>query len=459
MNPSTNNGLPASPDDERRLLSCVFIDGADTFARAQNAGVTGATFHDPRNRTIYSAMQALQASGAVIGLDTVASQVQALGQLEAMGGWAHLIASSNAEATTAYADQYITRIRNLEVLRGVITESTALISACHGLQAEAPSTVIDPAITRLLSIAAGLGTTQEQPWDSVVGQAGAMLEEIIKAGGVPEKQSIRWPWPRMDERFNPMQRSQLIVIAARPSVGKSSLARPIALAAAIRRHSVYFVTLEVNPERVPLQMAAALSKIGLREVNKAHVKDQDDMRRALQSLHGLGITISKRDRNIARICGRARALKAQGKLDLLIVDHGLLLEDVANARSSELISAISTVTKALKTLATELEIVVILLWQLNRNSVADDNREPHLSDLRGSGSLEEDADKVLLLHRPNEDPLTHQPQLPTMTTEFRPRFFTNIIQAKGRDDGTSLMSFYFDRRTARFNDIQDEKTT
>ena len=447
------NALPCSTDDERRLLSCCFIDGAESFSKAINAGVATLTFTDPRNRAVFSAMASVAASGGQVAPDSVASVLQSRNQVDEAGGWNHLMDVSRAEATTSNVDQFIKRLRNLEVLRGVITEAERLAMACRSLKDDDPSTVIDPAVSRLLATASGLGGSQDASWSEVVSKAGAMLEDIIKDGGVPEHLSVRWPWKRMDELFNPMQRGQLVVLAARPSVGKSSLARPIALHAAKAGKQVYFVTLEVNPERVPLQMASSMARLGLREANRAHKRDQDDLRNALKALHGLGITISKRDRSIARICGRARALKAQGKLDLLIVDHGLLLDDVAKARKDETLVSISQVTKALKSLATELEVVCILLWQLNRNSANDDNREPNLADLRGSGSLEEDADKVLFIHRPSENPSTGAMQTTSSTAEECPQFFQNIIQAKGRDDGTSLMSFMFHRSTATFNEI------
>ncbi len=115
---------------------------------------------------------------------------------------------------------------------------------------------------------------------------------------------------------------------------------------------------------------------------------------------------------------------------------------------------IGQATKTLKVLAVELNIVIVMLWQLNRGSEKESNREPVNSDLKDSGSLEEDADKILLIHRPNENPHTGQSQSSSTPPEECPRFFQNIIQSKGRDEGTQLVSFYFDRATATFDPIQ-----
>ena len=137
---------------------------------------------------------------------------------------------------------------------------------------------------------------------------------------------------------------------------------------------------------------------------------------------------------------------------MLFVDHGGLVKEIYEAKgSSEKVNACGMVTKTLKRIARELDILVVMLWQLNRESAKDGNREPNVTDLKDSGSVEEDADKVILIHRPNEDAITGQQQRDTDFEADRPRFFTNVIQAKGRDDGTAAQSFYFTRATASFN--------
>jgi replicative DNA helicase len=248
-----------------------------------------------------------------------------------------------------------------------------------------------------------------------------------------------------------MEKGQLVIIAARASIGKSSLARPILAHAAKQGQKAYYVTLEVNPEKIPLQIAASMAGIGLRQAPKAHPADQKQLFAALKSLKGYGITMSRKDRSISRIEARARALHARGELDILFIDHGGYLKEVSEVTDGNKRDAVGMVTKRLKTMATELNIVVVLLWQLNRNSIQAGNREPNSTDLKDSGSLEEDADKVILIHRPDKDGITGMDQPLTSDASECPRFFQNLIQAKGRDDGTSLLSFYFHRQTATFH--------
>jgi len=212
--------------------------------------------------------------------------------------------------------------------------------------------------------------------------------------------------------------------------------------------------------QVALQIAATLSGTGVRELAHAHASDQANFKEKLAALSAAGITPSSRDRSLARVVARIKALKAAGKVDLVVIDHGGMLDEVALASNKdEKMQGIGRLTKTLKTLATDLDIVVLLLWQLNRLSANEGNREPRVADLRDSGSLEEDADKVILIHRPSENPLTRQPQPEASDKADIPLFFQNIIQAKGRDDGTSIMSFYFRRRTATFEPIAKSNPT
>jgi replicative DNA helicase len=443
--------LPADLNAEKQLLGCILLDQGATLSACLNSGLTADMFSAEANRTLYSRLVAMLSDGKPIELSALALELTSHRELSAVGGYPHLTDVSSAVPTTAHASIATHRIKSLSVLRKAIGEATGLIESCYQHQGDDIGATINAPITRLLGLTAGAGTEQEPEWADVVDEAEKVLESIIANQGVPESMQVPFPWPCMNNTFQPMQRGQLVIIGARPSVGKSSLARPIAAHAAATGRKVYFVTLEVNPVQVALQMAAAVSRIGIRQVARAHAKDQADLKQALRGLRDHGITISRRDRSLARIAARVRALHAQGQIDLLVVDHGLLIEDVGFVRESDKKAEIGRVTKTLKTLATDLGIVCVLLWQLNRASVKDGNREPNLSDLKDSGSLEEDADKVIFIHRPAKDGVTGLDQSEHASKEDQPRYFQNLIQAKGRDDGTAFLSFYFDRATASFN--------
>lgn len=443
---------PHSVEAEEQLLSACLLDGADVVARCINARVSPASFYVPSNRVVFAVILDMLAAGKSIEVSTLAEELKTARQLDEVGGFAYLVRISGRVPTTAGASYFIEKIRELASLREIIQECAAAAERCYAYAGEPLPDMIQPTIARLLDAATGAQSTEEPEWDEVLAEAEAEIKSLIETGGLPEGAIIPFPWPRMNERFAPMQRGQLIVIAARPSVGKSSLSRPLLEHSTKLGNRAYFVTLEVNPRKVPMQIAASLSGIGLREVARAHPSDQRAVIEALRALKGRGITISSKDRTIGRIEARTRALHARGEIDILFIDHGGCLQDIASATDGGKKDVIGMVTKRLKALATELNIVVVLLWQLNRESAKGGaNREPTMTDLKDSGSLEEDADKILLIHRPDVDGVTNLPQSLTSEVGDCPRFFQNIIQAKGRDDGTSLLSFYFNRATATFH--------
>ena len=442
--------LPHSVEAEEQLLSACFLDGPDVVARCINSGVEPGSFYVPANRLLFATLCDAIAGGKGTSLDVVAEELKTTRQLDEIGGYAYLTRVSGRVPTTAGVGYFIERVTQLSALREIIRVCTGAVEGCYGYTGEPITELLAPHLTRLTALSLGHQSAKEPDWDAVVSEAETELESLCKTGGLPTGAIIPFPWPRMNERFQPMQRGQLVICAGRPSVGKSSLSRPLLDHATKLGNKAYFVTLEVNPRKVPLQIAASLSGIGLREVAKAHVADQRAVIDALRSLKGRGITISSKDRTIARIEARARALHARGELDILFIDHGGCIEDIARAVGQKT-DVIGMVTKRLKAIATELNIVVVLLWQLNRESAKNGNREPSMTDLKDSGSLEEDADKILLIHRPDEDGITRQPQNLTSDASECPRFFQNVIQAKGRDDGTTLLSFYFHRSTATFH--------
>jgi len=445
--------LPNDRDAEEYLLACIFLDGNDTVSKCIEARLTPLAFHHEATRIIFAKAIDLFTDGKPVDMQVIASDLRASKQLASIGDYAFLIHLSQLIPTTSQAAHFIERIGELYLLREMIRTATATVESCHAYAGGGVAEAVAPYLAKMQTLAAGSTDAQEKDWNGVLKESEAELRSLIENQGPDPSRIISFPWPRMDDLFGPMQRSQFIVLAARPSIGKSSLARPLLAAAADKGHKAYFVTLEVKPMKVPLQIAASLAGTGLRQVSCAPRDRQRDIIEALHSLRGMGITISSKDRSLSRITARARALRAKGELDIMFIDHGGCIEDIYAATNDGKLQAIERTTKALKSLAVELDIVVVFLWQLNRESAKQANREPTMTDLKACGSLEEDADKILLIHRPDRDPIKNQDQPESATVGELPIFFQNIIQAKGRDDGTSLMSFYFDRQTASLKTI------
>lgn len=449
-----NRTLPNDESAETQLLGCCLIDGSATVSLALESGITANSFHEPSRGRLYALMVEMVASGLQVNDATVFQELARRKMLDEVGGSKQFMAISGSVPTAANAAQLVKCIHELATIRTVIRLASELVERGYNYAGDGVPEMLSGPMSQLLALASN-SNDPDPSWEEIIDEAERITAELIANKGKPLASTIEFPWRQMNELFGPMQRGQLVILAARTSIGKSSLARPIACHAARAGHNVYFDTLEVKPVRVALQMAATLSRIGVRQVGAAHEQDQEDFMAALRSLKKAGITMSRKDRSLAQIVGRAKALGSQGKIDFMVVDHGGYIDEIATARSmGEKTAAVGRVTKALKNLAVDLNIPVMLLWQLNRGSEKDNNREPMLSDLKDSGSVEEDADKVLFIHRPTENPLTKVEQSSTSMVGDCPRFFQNIIQSKGRDDGTTFMSFYFDRVTASFEPIQ-----
>lgn len=445
--------LPNDLLAERHLLGCCLIDGAVTVGAAVNAGLNSGSFFEPTNGKLFALLVDMVSAGETVTTASVYQELVRRKLMDSVGGSAAFCAISSETSTTVLASQVIGVVAELASVRKAIRIAGEMTERAYAYRGSGLADVISRPIAELLSLSNSDGKP-EPSWAETIDEAVAVADEIIANKGKPLAASIPFPWRQMNDLFGPMQRGQLIIIAARTSIGKSSLARPIACHAATHGHKVYFDTLEVQPVKVAMQMAATLSRIGVRQLGSAHDGDQQDFKKALIGLKRAGITMSRKDRALAQIIGRTKALAAQGNVDIAFIDHGGYIDEVSKAGEKAKVSAIGIVTKALKNLAVDLDIPVVLLWQLNRGSEKDQNREPVLSDLKDSGSVEEDADKVIFIHRPTDNPITGRAQPSFSTVDECPRFFQNVIQAKGRDDGTSLLSFYFDRQTATFDPIQ-----
>jgi replicative DNA helicase len=449
--PATGRQPPHSVDAEEQLISACLLDNGETLAQCINRQILPSFFYVPANGIIFGVLVGMHSEGKSAELYVLAEELKTSNQMDMIGGMAYLLRVSLRTPTTAGAGYFADKVIECAALRSTIYAATELVERCYTYTGEGITEVVNPTVNRLLAITGGNSVEQEPEWAKIVEEGEKQIEAMIAQKEDDKSREIAFPWPRMNEVFGPMSRGQLVIIAARASIGKSSLARPILAHASHKGFYSYYVTLEVNPVKVPLQIAASISGVGLRRVARAHKAEQEELKDALKSLKSYGVTISRKDRSITRIESRIRALHAKGKLDIVFIDHGGYVDEIYKAKAGEKVGACGLLTKTLKTLADELGIVVVLLWQLNRNSVQSGNREPNVSDLKDSGSLEEDGDKVILIHRPDADPLQcNAKQADTMSVAELPSFFQNVIQAKGRDDGTAMLSFYLHRETATF---------
>lgn len=447
MTPPLN--LSAAEETERGLLGCLLVDSAAVFPIAINAGLAPDWFSLAPHRIAYLHALALYRAGHVADVVTLAQAATAAGDFAALGGNAGLVAISNYAITTAHLGKFLEDLHALHRRRLIDRAGRALVELAAE-KTDAGELLL--AARREFDAATGGVRSTEPNWPQVVADFAAEARRIIAREEDAKNQTLPWPWPSLNRAFLPLRRGELCVIAARPSVGKSSLMRSVAFAAARAGRNVLIESIEVSAPEIAAQAASSASGVSFSALAEAHAREQADFLAAVETLALPNLHVFSRDATLDAIAARAKALHATAALDLLAIDYLGLISDCESSRSDTKASAIGRVTKGLKRLAGELNIPIILLAQLNRQSAQTGNREPVLTDLRDSGDIEQDADRVVFLHRPDKDPLTGRDQSQFEDAADRPRDLVNAIQGKGRNVGAGqIFSFYFTRAVARFD--------
>jgi len=434
MNP---NGPSISLAIERRVIACELALGTAGLQIVIEQGVTPAAFSDPLCRRIHDRVLHQHATGLPFELEFI---------------WEHLNLSHEdrqllLDMTGANNESLMnvprlcTELRELAVRRQIATLAARLSEAATSNPDAVPGIMTD-------LLAASAGSAPGRTWTQICDDAIRRAEDAI-AGIIHAEDFISWGSPDLDNRFKPMRKGELIIVGARPSVGKSALARGIATTTALGGRRVLFESLEVRADEVVDGMTTGYCGVHFSELAAVPNDLRAKFLATIKKLRAAPLHVCE-DRSLAGIIARAQSMHAQGPLDLLVVDYLGLIGDCNPTKGETLAQAVGTVTKALKRLAMEMNIVVICLAQLNRQAANDHNREPRLSDLRDSGDIEQDADRVIFIHRPDECPLTKQGQDTLAKLSDLPRYGCALIQAKGRSVGTGYGAVWFNRLLSRF---------
>ncbi len=450
--------LPHSIESEEFVLSACFIDGAETLMRCQEAGVGPDTMYESKHTTVMAAMLDLHALQLPIDVGSVAQLLRDRRELDQIGSYSFLTQISSRMPTTATAAYHIEVCRRQHLLRQLIRGATGLVEECYNYSGSFDER-INPGIERLTALLGGRQTARN--WPQAVKEAEDATRERMKP---PEQRKaseieLSWGLADFDRFFQPIEVGELVVIGGYTSSGKSSLLRNVMWNFARAGHPALMETVETLDYEEAINFAAQLSGIRSRgRLHELHPRDQEKLLGTFQEMLVPHFAVSHEDHNVRSIFGRALAFKRKndGKLRALGVDYLQLLEDVQRARtSSERAIAIGNVTGACKQFATREKLAVLLLSGFNREYIKGNNREPLLSDLEGGSAIEKDASRVLLLHIPTEYYLHEMKYTQSLTADAteQPRFFVKVIQAKGRNAGTSSLALYFHRETKRFEMI------
>lgn len=449
---------PHSVQAEEQLLAACLLDGADVIARCINAGIEPGSFYVPANRLVFEKLLDMTSAGKQIELYVLAEELKTARQLDEIGGFAYLTRVSSVVATTAGVPYFIEKVVELSQLRNAIRAATAIVENCYAYTGGGPREHLGRDLERLSEALAV--HAQSRNWSSAVADAKAAAVERMKPASERSGNSwsVSWPWPDLERFFLPIEPGELVVIAARPSVGKSSMARQLAWATVCSGLPTLFHTMEVTDSELATNLAANVSGVGSRRnLDKLHEQDKMTLLASFDALATPPAPFAAigEDDSVSAMLARATAFKNRHGLRLWVIDYLGLIGDCQNTRHGEnTAAAIGRVTRGLKRFATSQAIPVILLCQLNRGAESAEG-EPKLSNLRDSGRIEEDANRVILLHRPLSYELNGvtRHQDPNSTPRDEPTHYIEVIQAKGRNTGTAKVALTFDRPTATFKNF------
>lgn len=358
----------------------------------------GVDFYVPKHEVIYDAILSLYSHGEPTDVITVTDELTKNGELSRAGGADYLHTLTSLVPTAANAGYYANIVAERALLRRLVEAGTRIAQMGYAGEGE----VLDLVNNAQAEIYSVTGTAEAEDYVPVSIAVTAAIDEIEAAKNRDGKMTgVPTGFTELDELTNGLHPGQLIIIAARPALGKSTLALDIARAASVKHgQATVFFSLEMGRSEIAMRLLAAEASVQLQNMRKGTVANSDWTK--IASTRGridqapLFIDDSP-NMTLVEIRAKCRRLKQRHDLKMVVIDYLQLMTSGKRVESRQ--QEVSEFSRALKLLAKELQVPVIALSQLNRDAEKREGKKPALSDLRESGSLEQDADMVILLHR------------------------------------------------------------
>jgi len=398
-------GMPHSVEAEEYLLSCCLLDGSETIARCLEAKLPPAAFFVPANQVIYEKLCDIYQHRPPVDLAVLAEELKTARQLDAVGGYGYLLQISGRIPTTAQAQYFVEKVRELHLLRELIKAATGAVENCHNYTGGLEE-FIDKIEQDIFRVTQDRVSDSAKPMKEPTHEAMNVITRMMMKKG--ELTGVTSGFKDLDALTWGFQRQEMIVLAARPSIGKTSLALNFAEAAALPKRGepvpVLIFSLEMSASQLALRMLCSRARVNMKLLREGLLsKNGDEQQRLLQAADEFTKAPIFLDDSghlsVMELRAKARRVHARRKLGFIIVDYLQLLSPVDSQAPRE--QQVAEASRGLKALAKELDLPVLVLSQLNRSSEKE-NRAPRLADLRESGSIEQDADVVIMLARPKD---------------------------------------------------------
>lgn len=444
--------LKEIPNDivaEQSVLGSMFLSPY-ALQKACDA-LTAESFYYDNNAKIFSVIREMFSKKIPIDATTVTSELKNKEILAQVGGVEYLTEIFNIVPTAANVEHYIKIVEDSAMLRRLIEVSTEITTSAYDKSTDINST-LDEAERRILSVVNNRRSTEFRTIKDVLDSTKANLEKLSTQKG--EVTGLSTGWERLDKLTAGFQEGQLIIIAARPAVGKSAWALNLATNAAINSNkTVAIFNLEMSAESLATRMIACIGHIeGYKLATGNLQNDWDKVNEALSKLEETNIYMDDTPGiTIGEIRSKCRRLANSDKgLDLVVIDYLQLITSAANYGGNRQ-QEVSDISRALKLMALELKVPVVALAQLSRSAEQrKENPRPILSDLRESGSIEQDADIVAFLYR--EDYYKKDLETKDQVSDLE------FIVAKHRNGATGTIPLRFKKDISKFFSIFDDNS-
>ncbi len=444
---------PWSEDAERAVLAAMLLSG-DAIVTVMEL-VTEDMFYREGHRRLFRSMASLANGGAVVDPLTLSNELDQRGDLTAAGGKEYIGGLLDEIPTAANAEHHCRIVRDKALRRRLIETATSLVREGHESPADVAE-LLDLAEHKILELNDSRGNEGFVRIKSLLWSAMERIEQLRTSGG--SLTGVPSGFTDLDKLTLGFQPSDLIIVAARPSMGKTAFVLNVAQYAAIEGNvPTAFFSLEMSTQSLLLRMLASEGYVDAQRLRSGQLTSQDasNLAKAAALLGQAPIWIDDTPGlSVLEVRSRARRLKMQADIKLVIIDYLQLVSGPPNSENRQ--QEVSAISRSLKALAKELAIPVIALSQLSRASEqrGGENRRPQLSDLRDSGAIEQDADVVLFIYRPemNERPYDDQgnPRMLTGTTDIPLDGYSEVIIGKQRNGPTGHIRLHYRKSHTRF---------
>jgi replicative DNA helicase len=447
------NGISATPVDrlpphsiecETAALGCILLSPKECMAESIEAlRDNGQEFYDLRHLTIWDALVEMYDRGITIDVISLQQQLKDKDMLEQVGGIAYLSALPDSTPSASNLNYYLGVIVEKFILRKALRVSVEVGERVYTYQGEVDQ-LMDTIEADMLSIRGRRQENEVKTIKTLIRENISTIEDYVQRQGVVT--GIPTGFTDLDKMTSGLQASEMIVIAGRPSMGKTSLAMNIAEFVSLEaKLPVGVFSLEMSAPSLTLRMLCSRARVNLRSIREGFLAERDvpRLRTAADRLMNAPIYLDDSGAlTIMQLRAKARRMAMQYDIKLAVIDYLQLLKST-NRKVKSRQEEISDISSGIKALAKELGIPIIVMSQLNREMEREKNRKPRLADLRESGAIEQDADFVGMLYRPKSDDEDSE-------DDYNDAVAMNLLIAKQRNGPTGDVNLTFLKSFTRF---------